>query len=129
MKKKSLPRQWATEYDQKEVQFTVRILLGLNGAGVIALLTFLGQTWKNSPELRTIILCSIGIMIFGLVCTTLSSILHLRAMHWYLSEKYPKKGWRRIVFHHRVYIGLRSLSFILFLISTVNLIVRLYVIA
>jgi len=114
------------EYDQREVQFTVRLLLVLNGGGIVALFGFLGQTWNTIPNIRRSILISIALMVIGLVFITLSSIIRLRSMHWHLMGKYPKNRLLRIFYHHILYIHLRTLSFLLFCSAVFYLIIKIY---
>ena len=116
-------------YNQKESQFVVRGLQLLNGGGAIALMAFLGQTWnstfENAHDIRSLILTSVLIMISGLILATWSSILRLRDLdwHWKNTRKY---GWKKIVYGSSFWITLRALSFILFIVATLYLTIRLF---
>ena len=116
----------AHEYDQREVQFTMRSLQLLHGGGIVALLAFLGQIWNSLPSIRMAILTTMAIMVVGLACITLSSIIRLRAMHWMLHKKYPKDKFRRTLYNAQVYIWLRSISLVLFLVATGLLVLNLF---
>ncbi len=120
--------QWVEDYNQREVQFVGRVIVGLNGTGVIALLAFLGQIWENMPHARRIIIISIAGMIMGLMAITLSTLLRLRSMDRG-NRRRPKSRLDRVFARHQVYIGLRVLSFLLFVASVLYLLANLFFLA
>ncbi len=124
-----MTKQERDEYERVEVQFVVRGLQLLDGGGIIALLAFLGQTWDNGAGFRLIILISMALMGIALACVQLSTTIHLRAMYWDRHGIKRQGWWNKTFFDAKVDTGLRSVSFILFMVSGAWLIIRILSIA
>ena len=112
--------------NERQVSLAINTLQALNGAGLIALLAFLGHTWTPLPDFRRVILVAMAGMSLGLSAGTLSVLLRLRAIDRHIKSKTPQNKVWRLVFHWRLYSSLRVIAFVCFLLSISYLVVRLY---